>query len=305
MGLFNDFASIFGKSPAKDAAGTVAKANEAAGTGVFDASKRSQGDVQSALDAANAGVNGAGQKITDATVAGNSTLQGLLDSANGNFAPGIVSGQQGNTALQNYVASNPTFHAPTAEEVAQTPGFQFQLQQGSNAITNQLAGQGLNNSGKALTDLTQYGQGLAGTYYNDAFNRAQQQFQTNQNATLNNLQALIGAGNTANSQSIAAGQAFGAPQAENTINAANNNANLQQFLGSLNLGGQENRGATDVNSAITGGNFFVNGANATAAGQLANGQGLANLLGDASKAVGIIPGLGGSTGTLSSLLGLL
>lgn len=305
MGLIGDIASLFGKSPEKDAAGTVAKANDAAGTGVLDASTRSQGDVQGALDAANTNVNAAGANITSATNSGNATLQGLLDSNQKNLQPGIQSGIQGNQQLQDYAANMPKFTAPTADDVAKTPGYQFQLQQGANAITNQAAAQGLSQGGKALTDLTQYGQGLAGTYYQNAFNNAKDSFNTNQNATLSNLQALIGAGNTANSQNLQAGESFGAPQATNTINAANNNASLQQFLGGLNTSGQENRGATDVNGSIAGGNYFVNGANATAAGQLANGQGLADLLGKTSEAVGVIPGLGGSSGTLASLLGVL
>lgn len=142
----------------------------------------------------------------------------------------------------------------------------------------------MDQSGPALAALTQYGQGLAGTYYNDAFNRAQSSFNTNQNTTLNNLTALTNTGLAANNQNNTLLSTLGAPQAANTINAANTNATLQQYnaglqtsgqqnLGTLNTNAQLGAGQLGVNAAKTAGDFSVNGANATAAG--ITGQGTA------------------------------
>jgi hypothetical protein len=195
-------------------------------------------EVGGSLAGSNAAINQAGNNVTTATGNANNQLQTYLNQQLGNLNPGIESGQQGNTSLQQYAASNPQFNfQPTQQQLASTPGYQFQLNQGENAITNSAAAQGLSQGGSTLAALTQYGQGLAGTYYQNAFNNAQSQFQTNQNTTLSNLQALIGAGNTANSQSLGATVGLGAPQASNTIGAANTNAGLQQYLGGLNLQG--------------------------------------------------------------------
>lgn len=51
------------------------------------------------------------------------------------------------------------------------PGYQFQLQQGENALKRAQAARGNFFSGGALTAAADYNQGLAGTAYKDAFNR--------------------------------------------------------------------------------------------------------------------------------------
>lgn len=62
----------------------------------------------------------------------------------------------------------------SADTLKTLPGFQFQSQWGDLAATNQLAAQGLGGSagplGKALSD---YNQGLAGTYYTNSVNALQ------------------------------------------------------------------------------------------------------------------------------------
>src|SRR5690242_13817777 len=151
----------------------------------------------------------------------------MLSGVQGTLAPSIASGAQGNTALQAYAASNPQSNF-NLQDYLNSPALKFQMQQGTEAITNNASAQGLGASGNTLKSLEQYGQGLASTYYNQAFNQAQQQFQTNQNTTLNNLQALIASGNVGNSLNLSATNTLGAPQAQNTINAANTNAGLQQ-----------------------------------------------------------------------------
>lgn len=271
------------------------------------------GTVNSALNNGTAAVNQSGANVNAATGQANGTLQSLLNGQNQNLASGIQSGVQGNTSLQQYAASNPQFNfQPTQQQLENTPGYQFQLQQGENAITNSAAAQGLSQGGSTLAALTQYGQGLAGTYYQNAFNNAQSQFQTNQNATLGNLSALIGSGNTANAQSLGAATTLGAPQASNTINAANTNAGLQQYLATLNTGGQQglagqNLQGQEFNSS-TGltGNTTIAGLN-VGAGQAQEAQMLGN---SSALGSGVIGGLnaglngGGLSGILEGLIGL-
>lgn len=67
--------------------------------------------------------------------------------------------QQYATQLQNLEA-NPS-------SVTSLPGYQFQLQQGTQAVDRQAAAQGLNGSGNLLTSLDQYSQGLASSFYNN------------------------------------------------------------------------------------------------------------------------------------------
>jgi hypothetical protein len=207
--------------------------------------------------------------------------------------------------LQAYAASNPqfSFAGPQSAAAINTPALQFQEQIGDEGVTNQAAASGVGASGNTQEALSNYNQGLASTYYNQAFNQAQSQFQTNQNATLSNLQALIGSGSTANGQEIAAGSTFGVPQANNTINAANTNAGLQQYIGSLNLQGQTTAGNQGIQTATTQGGYAIGSASAQAAG----------LLGTLSSAGGLADGLlggvasaatGAGSDSLIQLLGL-
>lgn len=199
--------------------------------------------------------------------------------------------------MQAYAASNPqfSFTGPQAAAAINTPALQFQEQTGDQGLTNAAAASGVGASGNTQEALSNYNQGLASTYYNQAFNQAQSQFQTNQNATLGNLQALIGSGSTANGQQIAAGSTFGVPQANNTINSANTNAGLQQYLGSLNLQGQTTAGNQGIQTATTQGGYAIGSAGAQAAG----------LLGTLSSSGAIADNvLGGSADSLIQLLGL-
>lgn len=80
-----------------------------------------------------------------------------------------------------------------------TPGYQFQLDQGSKAITNNAASKGLLNSGGTLKALTKFGQGLADStyqgYLSNLFNLG--------NMGLNAGQLIAGSGtkSTSNSKS--------------------------------------------------------------------------------------------------------
>lgn len=98
--------------------------------------------------------------------------------------------QAGKKAVNNLstLASNPqfstygqNFQAPTLEQAEQTPGYQFQLQTGANAIDANAAATGNLMSGNTGKSLEDYGQGLASTDYGNLYNQALQTYMTNYN----------------------------------------------------------------------------------------------------------------------------
>lgn len=78
--------------------------------------------------------------------------------------------QQALTRYQPYVDArfNPG-------DLTQDPGYQFRLQQGQQAIDRSLGARGKQFSGEALKAAQDYGQGLADSTYNEAYNRWLQQ----------------------------------------------------------------------------------------------------------------------------------
>lgn len=71
------------------------------------------------------------------------------------------------------------FHAPSLAEAEATPGYQFQLEQGTNAINQNAAATGTLMSGNTGAALQRYGQGLASTSYQQIYNNALQSYLAN------------------------------------------------------------------------------------------------------------------------------
>jgi len=323
VSLFSDVAGIF---TAGRSAKAISDANIAAEQGVLNQTAAGQTNilgaanstgvnvgnalnstndiVNSTLRDATTNVNQAGTNINTAAGTANNTLAGVYNQIRSDTQPSIDSGAQGNRSLQAYAASNPQFSF-NYNDYANDPAFQFQMDQGTRAIQNQAASQGLAQGGNTLQALTQYGQGLASTYYNDAFNRAQTQFQTNQNTTLANLQALINSGAQGNSNFSQAGEYLGGQIANNTTGAATQNATLQQYLAGLNTTGQQNLGQLNVSGLLGAGAQSLQGseaagqlglAGATTAGNFATGAGNARasgIIGQGAAVGGLVSDLGG------------
>lgn len=168
----------------------------------------------------------------------------------------------GTTSANNLAKQLATgFQAPTLAEAEATPGYQFTLQQGTRAIDQNAAANGTlltGNTGKALTD---YGQGLASTTYNQDFNNAMQTYMTNYQSLLGGTQIgqnstaqlaganLTTAGNTANIDMTA-----GAQQAQQINNAAA--ARASGYLGTAsaysNMTGGIAGGLTNMASRYAG-----------------------------------------------------
>jgi hypothetical protein len=89
----------------------------------------------------------------------------------------------GSTSANAYadLLKNP-FTAPTLAQAEQTPGYQFNLQTGTQAIDENAAATGNLMSGNTGTALQKFGQGLATTTYQQAYQNALTQYLTNLNA---------------------------------------------------------------------------------------------------------------------------
>lgn len=307
MSIFGDITGFLSSGRAANAIG---QANIAAEHGVLDATQAGTQGIQASLGKSYNDVGTAGQNVTNAantantgintaTGQANDTLQGYLNSVQGNLAPSIASGAQGNRQLQDYAASNPQFNF-NLQDYLNSPALKFQMQQGSEAIQNNASASGTGAGGNVSKALEQYGQGLASTYYNQAFNQAQQQFQTNQNTTLANLTALINSGAQGNALNQSAVSTLGAPQAQNTINAGyatggntinatNTNAGLQQYLASLGLTGNIASADLSQRGATTAGNFAVGAGNARSSGILGQGAALTSLGSDLGSLIAGLP----------------
>lgn len=131
----------------------------------------------------------------------------------------------------------------------QDPGYQFQLQQGQNALQNSQAANSGVLSGGALKDLIGYNQGMANNAYQNAFGR----YMTQNDATYNRLSSLLGVGENA-----AAGVGnIGAQTAANIGNTVTSGANAQAAgqIGAANAyaGGLNNMGSMYMMSQMMGG----------------------------------------------------
>jgi hypothetical protein len=152
--------------------------------------------------------------------------------------------QLGQTSANAYanLINNP-FTAPTLAQAQQTPGYQFNLQTGTQAINENAAATGNLLSGNTGTALQKYGQGLATTTYQQAYQNALNQYTTNLNA----------AGQGVNVGLSSTGQLGQFGQA-----AANNLSNLYLTGGQQQASQINNKGAAQAAGYIGAANAYSN-----------------------------------------------
>lgn len=304
---------VMGMIGSHKAGGAISGANTAAATGVQDATKAGQANIQNAITSGQGGVNQSLQDaiarmtqsgtdatgtVNNATTNANSSLQALLDQSKGNLDPYLKTGQQGATDLGKYTAGGGPQFKFNYDDYKNSDAYKFQLDQGTQAINNSMSSRGLANSGAALKDLTNYGQGLASTYYDNAFQRAQSQFQTNQNSSLQNLMAATNVGQTATNQFQGAQAMFGAPQATNTLNAGyfggNTNLSIAQMLSQMGNQSAQFNSQTGMQGNEFGANLGLQGANDAGKFMVGAGQGqAAGTMGMFNNLGGALSGIGG------------
>lgn len=130
--------------------------------------------------------------------------QQMYNEARGNFQPYLSAGTTSLGSLMSLL-SNPN-------SIQQSPAFQFQMQQGQQALERSAAARGGLNSGGFAKDLTNYSQGLASNEYQNQFNR---------------LYSLAGMGQSSANSLGSLGQGF-----------ANSMSNLYGAKGNANAAGQ-------------------------------------------------------------------
>lgn len=214
-------------------------------------------------------VIGANGQILNGQTNANSTLAGIYGQQQQNLNPYLQAGQQGLSSLSAAFAPGGSltdqFHAPTAEEAEATPGYQFQMAEGLKALQRSAAAQGSLQGGGTLKALTQYGQGLASTNYQNTYNNAFNTFQTNHQNTLQGLMALTGVGQNANAQFNSAAQNYG-------NQAANNLMQGGELAGQNMLRSAEYQGNTGLRGYEAVGNILTGGANAKSASVVGAGN---------------------------------
>jgi hypothetical protein len=170
---------ILGSGAANDAASVESQAAKKA----QDLEKQNQTDALNAQNGVWSGTQAAEQPYQDLGRTSANSLRNLLQTG---------------------------FKAPTLAEAEQTPGFKFNLEQGTNAINQNAAANGTLMSGNTGVALEKYGQNLAETTY-------QQDYQNAMNSYMANYNTLQGGTNTGLTSTGQLGQ-FGQEFANNTGN---------------------------------------------------------------------------------------
>lgn len=189
-----------------------------------------------------------------------------------NLSPYLDTGNKANAQLQTDlgIGSNSgaagygSLTAPfTAADLENTPGYKFQLEQGTQALARQNAASGSEFSGAAIKEGQQFAQGLADSTYNTAY----QQYLQNNQQNFGMLNTAAGSGQ----------------------NAATNQGGFAQGLSNLGTGTLQNTG----NITAAGNNAGNTAVNNSLAGALYGGVGGASGI---SGALGSSYG-GGSNGS--------
>jgi hypothetical protein len=160
--------------------------------------------------------------------------------------------QLGSTSANAYadLLKNP-FTAPTLAQAEKTPGYQFNLQTGTQAIDENAAATGNLMSGNTGTALQKFGEGLATTTYQQAYQNALTQFLTNLNAAGQG----VNSGLSATQQLGSFGQS-----------AANNLSNLYLTGGQQQASQLNNQGAAIAAGDVGQANAYSNMLNGVANG---------------------------------------
>ncbi len=159
------------------------------------------------------------------TSAGATSIGGIMTGLqNGTFGPGSL----------------PDFKAPTAEEAAATPGYQFTKEQGDLGISRQAAAAGGAFTGGTLKAGATFDTGLANATYGDTFNRSLQAYQESLNKQQQEFGQLFAPAQ------LGAGVATGTSQNVSNLLVNQGNAAAAGTVGSANAitGG--------INSATSG-----------------------------------------------------
>lgn len=266
--IFGGIADLLESSQPVKAAGVQNSAAQSnadaiqAATGVANA-PITQAAADAGAGATQAAATGA-SNVTGTAATGGSNVTAAAGTANANLNPYATAGSTAAGQLQQ-VAANGN-QQPTLDQLQISPAYQFQLQQGLDALNRSAAAQGGAISGGNVKSTQAYAQGMAGTAYQNAF----QDFETAQQNNVANLQGIANSGQVASTtqgnNTMNAAQ-YGATTANTAATtAAGLDTNAAQYAGTLNTTAATNTGANTINGANNAAQYRQLGANDTAAG---------------------------------------
>lgn len=226
-----------------------------------------------AIDTTGAARDAATGAVNKSVDSANDRLTGLYGEQKDNLDPYMQAGQQGITSLADMLKPGGELTKQFSfnpEDLSKTPGYQFALQQGTQAANRGAAARGLGVSGNRDAAVAEFGSGLAQKTWGDEYARAFNTFQANRNNTLVPLNTLISAGQTATGQFNQASEHYGDTTGTNDIYG----------------GTYEGNAGRDAAKSIS--DLILGIGNAKAAGSVAQGNiwgSFANKVGAAAGAV--------------------
>lgn len=191
------------------------------------------GDQKQAAQDQIAGITTGLNTLNSDFTQGQNALTSNYSAALQPFISNANTANAGTTQLGNVLGLNgPAGSDAALKTLEATPGYQFQLQQGNNAITAADAASGKTASGNEAIDLAKFNQGLAGTTYQNYVNNLQPYLGLAQNSAAGYAGIDTGLGSGLNQSFQNMGNA--AYGANTSIGNANANADLAGLNASAN-----------------------------------------------------------------------
>ena len=201
------------------------------------------------------GSNAAADAQTSAANSANAVQMAMFNKTQQNLQPYMDLGQQGITGLTNNLTDLTSPVTMDQATLEQTPGYQFNLQQGLKSTENSATARGLGVSGAAQKGAAAYATGLADSTYQNQFNNAV----TNQTNTFNRLMGLTNIGQASAAGVSSAGQQTASNIGSNTIGAGNAQAANYLNMGNSVGGLANNAGSAYMLNNLTSGKSLFGG----------------------------------------------
>lgn len=190
-------------------AGGLAAAGAIGGSLISSSASKSAAKTES-----QAATSAAQSQLQAAQLAAN-TQEDIYGQTKATLAPFVTAGTGALTQLQSLLGLNPSGAQGALSTLQNLPGYQFNVQQGQQALDRSAASRGMLLSGGQIKDSQAFGQGLASSQFNNY---------------LSPLLSIYGTGESAGAQQGAYGAQTGASVA-NTITGGANNAAQTSLAG--------------------------------------------------------------------------
>jgi hypothetical protein len=294
---------LFGGIGAQKAASNYNRVAQAAGqamygatntatTGVNNANTTGQQQINTGVTNANSTLSGQYNSLNNNLYTPlNGMMSGIYTGLNQNLNPYLAAGQMGTSQMMAAMAPGGSLTQQfnfDPNNVTQNPAYQFNLQQGEQAIQRQAAATGSSLGAGTQKQLAQYATGLASNTEANLYNQALTTFQSNRANTMQNLSTLMGAGQFG----VNAANQLGTTQAGQALQSATSQGGLQNQVvlpmagysygggtagAQLGLSAAMGAGQLGIQGTNDANQFYMGGAQAQAAGTAAGYQSLGNM----------------------------